>query len=262
MAADLAALSGESPFDALMGEDGRWSARDLARALAYSEFRWFESCALKAREAIATLEGDVSAGRHIDEVLTAYAAGFGKKQIKDYRLTRYGAYMALGYSTKPELKHYFAVKTREAEMRPAFDPAQLTRKQILTMALEAEERAELAIAERDEMREIVAVNEPKVAAYDAFIDDDGLLGIREVARLLRSEGFDIAEREFTWLLREWNVIDKYGTAGKAQHVEAGRMANKAIVLPNGDTRVQGKFTRKGVDYVVRKLHGRGDARRA
>lgn len=78
-----------------------WSARDIAKALGYADWRNFERCAWQGWMAIEKLEGSVRAGQHIHVEDNTYEAGFGTKKIRDYRLTRLGAYMALGYSSKP-----------------------------------------------------------------------------------------------------------------------------------------------------------------
>lgn len=88
-------------------DDGRRSARDLARAIGYARFTNFEPCVRNAQEAITELQGDVSAGEHVCPVQQHYDTGIGARPVRDYRLTRYGAYMALGYSHKPELKHSY-----------------------------------------------------------------------------------------------------------------------------------------------------------
>ena len=62
---EITAASSESPFDGLMGEDGRWSARDLQEPAGYSKWQDFESAIQRAERAITNTEGAVSAGRHV-----------------------------------------------------------------------------------------------------------------------------------------------------------------------------------------------------
>lgn len=120
-----ATASQESPFDALRltREDGAeyWSARDLQGALGYVQWRRFHDVILRAKSSarnsgVSGLDDlFANAGKEV-------VHGDGAKQIHaDVHLSRYAAYLVAmnGDPNKPEIaaaQHYFAVRTREAEL--------------------------------------------------------------------------------------------------------------------------------------------------
>lgn len=72
---------------------------------------------------------------------------------------------------------YFAFRTREAEMKPSFDPSTLTRADILQIALNADEERLALEAKNKEL-------EPKADAYDTFLDATGKYSVGAVAKML------------------------------------------------------------------------------
>lgn len=142
-----------SPFDAIKRTttDGQefWSARDLMPMLGYDRWENFSAAIDRAKIAAEVQDHNVE---NLFRGVTK--KGSGRPQ-QDYELARFACYLVAmnGDPRKPEIAaamSYFAVRTREAETAPAFDPATLTRRDILTMALEAEERAELEAARADQ----------------------------------------------------------------------------------------------------------------
>lgn len=109
----------ESPFDRLMGEDGRWSTEDLWRPGGYSQYRNFEKPIKEAIHAVEVTLGESAAQDHfaLEHIMIPVGKGAYRK-VSRYRVTRYGAYMVFGYSDKPEFKHYFATQTIQAERLP------------------------------------------------------------------------------------------------------------------------------------------------
>jgi DNA-damage-inducible protein D len=103
---------------------------------------------------------------------------------EDFHLARFAAYLVAmnGDPRKPETaaaQAYFAVRTREAETLPAFDPASLSRQEILRLALNAEEERLALEAENKALA-------PKAEAYDDFLDATGKYGVGAVAKMLGS----------------------------------------------------------------------------
>lgn len=113
-----------SPFDeiARVGSDGQpyWSARDLANALGYVQWRNFVEAIRKAREQVAS---HGSAGQdHFADASKMVGVGSGaSRTIPDVHLTRFAAYfVALNADqSKPEVKaavnYYFVGRTIQAE---------------------------------------------------------------------------------------------------------------------------------------------------
>lgn len=133
-----------SPFDVIKNtnpETGTeyWTARDLMPLMGYA--RWEDFLKVTRRAAASARNSGQQEG--FSEIAEKVPNG---RPRRDVHLTRFAAYLVAmnGDPNKPEVaaaQAYFAIKTREAETTPAFNPATLTRHDILTMAIEAEERA-------------------------------------------------------------------------------------------------------------------------
>lgn len=171
-----------SPFDAIRITtlEGReyWSARALMPLLGYEKWERFAHAITRAKIAAHNSGYDVpqnfpGAGK---------VSGTRGPAQADYHLSRYACYLIAmsGDPRKPEVAAaltYFAIKTREAETRPAFDPASLTRVEILQMAINAEQER---LALEAENRELA----PKAEAYDSFMDATGKYSVGAVAKML------------------------------------------------------------------------------
>ncbi len=97
-----------------------WSARELARVLAYSDFRNFISVINKARQACEN-SGRAAADHFVD---TTEMVGIGSgawRPIEDWSLSRYACYLVIQNADpgKPLValgQTYFAVQTRRQEL--------------------------------------------------------------------------------------------------------------------------------------------------
>jgi DNA-damage-inducible protein D len=114
----------DSPFDAIRGyrADGGeyWTARELMRWLGFSHWQTFEGVVGDAIADIELLDAG-SAIEHITQVRKSPQSG-GRDMI-DYNLSRLGCYhVALACKQRTievaAARRYFAVKTREAELKP------------------------------------------------------------------------------------------------------------------------------------------------
>lgn len=141
--------SSTSPFDSIKRTrpDGTeyWSARDLMPLMGYARWEDFLKITRRA-EASARNSGQGGFSEITEKPLD------GGRPRLDFHLTRFAAYLVAmnGDPNKPEVaaaQAYFAVQTHVAETMKS--PAELSRREILTMALEAEERAELEAARAD-----------------------------------------------------------------------------------------------------------------
>jgi hypothetical protein len=138
-----------NPFDSIrhFTDDGQeyWSARELMPLLGYKLWQRFAAVIETAKENLETL--DLPTSHHIisRDKMVERSQGGGRRQV-DYHLSRLACYhVALccdsrGNDQVKQAKHYFAVKTREAE---TIIPAQRNELEVLRLKLE------LAQAERD-----------------------------------------------------------------------------------------------------------------
>lgn len=182
MTADITSANA-SPFDAVrqVRADGSefWSARDLMPLLGYGA-DW--------RNFIAAIERAQSAADNQSLVVADLFVGVteksGGRPREDFELARFACYLVAmnGDPRKHEVaaaQAYFAIRTREAETASAFDPSQLTRQEILRIALNAEE-------ERLALENANKALTPKAEAYDSFIDATGKYSVGAVAKMLGS----------------------------------------------------------------------------
>ncbi|MGH8879532.1 MAG: hypothetical protein ACRD0P_19650 [Stackebrandtia sp.] len=119
----------DSPFDALrhVRDDGSeyWRARELMTAAGYRQWRQFDDAIQRASIAIDNTHGESSGQVHIADVRKSSAMpNGGHRDVADYELSRYGAYMTFmnGDPRKPQIsaaQSYFAVRTRQAEVTGA-----------------------------------------------------------------------------------------------------------------------------------------------
>lgn len=181
----LTPQNGDSPFDSIRKTtpEGRefWSARDLMPPFGYIEWRKFAGAIDRAK--ISAHNAGYLVADHF--VGAAKVSGSRGPAQEDYRLSRFACYLIAlnGDPRKPEIaaaQSYFVIKTREAETaKPTFDPATLTRADILQIALNAEQERLALEAKNAEL-------EPKAEAFDSFIDATGHYGIGAVAKMLGS----------------------------------------------------------------------------
>ncbi len=148
----LAVQSGNSPFDSILRYDEKgnewWSARDLQKMLGYKAWQMFDNSIQLGLENLESAVGDISAHALILEITLKH------QKAKDYRLSRIACYhiaLACDSRGKPNVKaakHYFAVKTREAEV---IIPAQNDRLRELELELQLERERNKRIDRQDSM---------------------------------------------------------------------------------------------------------------
>ncbi|MGL4617878.1 MAG: BRO family protein [Chroococcidiopsis sp.] len=152
-----AAQISDSPFDSIRRYDKKgnewWSARDLQKMLGYVKWQMFENAIEQGLENLESAVGDISNHALLLEV----SLGRTNQKGVDYRLSRIACYhiaLACDSRGKPNVKaakHYFAVKTREAEV---IIPAQSERLRELEIELKLEQERNKRIDRQDSMLKI------------------------------------------------------------------------------------------------------------
>ncbi|MFF3092297.1 phage antirepressor KilAC domain-containing protein [Streptomyces cyaneofuscatus] len=230
------------------GEE-RWSARDLQQLMGYDEWRKFDDTISRAA---ATIE---AAGMdpldHIVGAAKVMETGrWGHTKVKDYRLTRFGAYHVTlaGDGRKPEVaaaKTYFAVKTREAEL--AAKPDVGSPEGVLALAEQYLAAAKELVTTKQEL----AIAAPKAGKWDDFLNAEGLCGMTELADLLHTN-----VRTLTGWLVDIDVFRKqtsrYGggrNMPRKSYQDAGQFVVKQETK-NGFNFPTAYATARGIDLVV------------
>ncbi|WP_241595963.1 phage antirepressor KilAC domain-containing protein [Rosenbergiella epipactidis] len=101
--------------------------------------------------------------------------------------------------------------------------------------------------QKEELENKLAIAGPKANFVDHYVNATGLMGFREVAKLLK-----VKENDFRVFLMDNNIM--YKLAGKmtpySQHIDAGRFEVKTGEAGNGHAFAQAKFTPKGVEWLA------------
>ena len=146
--------------------------------------------------------------------------------------------LVAGYSV--QMRHAIVCRWQELEAAQAKPPAQLSRMEILELAMQAEQG-------RIEAEKKLALAAPKVAFVDKYVQATGLFTFREVAKLLKAN--EARFREFLIDSKVMYYLGKKLTAYKS-HEDAGRFAVKTDTAKNGHDYRQTFFTPKGVHWVA------------
>jgi prophage antirepressor-like protein len=140
-------------------------------------------------------------------------------------------------------------------------PAELSRGEILRLALAAEEEAERLRAERAELTGRVAELEPAAAAWDALASAAGDYSLRDAAAILsRDPAISTGQNRLMRSLRELRMVDAKGVP-YARHVDAGRVVERASAYTHPHSgeavlgRPQVRITVAGLRYLHPRLGG-------
>lgn len=120
--------------------------------------------------------------------------------------------------------------------------------QLPTDYLSALKALTVEVEERQKLEQTLSIAAPKAEFVDHYVTATGLMGFREVAKLLK-----VKESDFRAFLIDNDIM--YRLAGKltpySQHLDAGRFEVKTGENEaSGKAFTQAKFTPKGVEWVA------------
>ena len=222
-----------SPFDSIKRTrpDGTeyWSARDLMPLLGYDRWENFAQAIERAH-----IAAEVQ-GHYLPDLFRGVTKKGAGRPHQDFELARFACYLVAmnGDPRKAEIASamaYFAIKTREAET--AKSPAELTRREILNMALEAEDRAELEAARADKAEleakrsaQVIQIQAPMVAKAAAHSEVENAIGRQAFARQVQqfgdTRGANIKQQDV------FDLLGRHGMCVRGDRKDRGHITSQA-----------------------------------
>ena len=241
------------------------SASFTVRAMLRDGEPWFVAADVCAALGIARTDDGVSRLDDDEKDTDSIRTPGGAQQMSI--INESGLYALILGSRKPEAKPF--KKWVTAEVLPAIRKTGGYSAQPVKPAVQLPDftdPAEAAIAWAAEYRgklkaeTALALAAPKVEFVDRYVSaPTSSMGIREVVKLLKTNGHTVNEHSFTeWLVSSGYMYRKQSSrpdkTGKltpaAQHEKAGRFETKTGQGTNGHTVPVYKFTGKGVSWIV------------
>ena len=185
-------FNAQSPFDSLkrVDEHGNeyWNARELMLLLGYKTWQKFDKVIENAKENLETVTSS-SVDHIIPTVKVVKRPQGGGSNLLDYKLTRLASYhVALSCDSRGNdnvklAKHYFAMKTREAEI-------QAKPKTALELAKE-----QVKLLEQLEVQKIIIENQEKDLLRQSEVIDE-LFNYSSIIRVAKFN--NCSETNFKW----------------------------------------------------------------
>lgn len=238
------------------------------RALSVDGEPWFvakdvcDSLAIKnSRDAIARLDDD-------EKGVALTDTPGGKQRVQT--VNEPGLYTLVLSSRKPEA-HAFkrwvthevipAIRRTGGYMASVADetPEQTMARAVL-IAQETIERTNRALRrERERNAALLEQNAaltPKAQFYDNLMDSDGLLSVRDAAKILKSYDGSMSEHRLRCLLRDDGMLEKRSRKACAVAIERHYMRERTFAIPHNNGRTTfdhyGCLTPKGLDWCRRR----------
>lgn len=253
-----------SPFDPIKHEDEVgtfWSARELMAPLDYDRWERFEDCIQRAM--IAINSAGHSAPDHIRGAAKMVDVGSGaRREVRDYRLTRFGAYMVamngdIRKHAVAEAQTYFAARTHQAEVAEALAKFEIPSDFGSALRLAAEKHDALVAAERH-----VAELEGPAAQAEVFRAAEGLRAVPDIANdfkvfaASRFPGVKVRHQDV------WDHAGRLGIVIRGNTIRHNQPTADAIDSgwAHPKRHIYGTNTRGDQTAVTTRLTPRGEAR--
>jgi len=222
-------------------ENPLFCAMDLCRALGYSN----------GRDAVA---------KHVDSEDVAKRDTLTKGGTQQLTfVTESGMYALILGSKLPQARQFKHWVTSEVlpsiRKTGSYSVEQLSRKQLALMVIQAEEEKERLALENKHQAEIIEEQKPKVVFADAVIGSENNILIRDLAKLICQNGYQIGEirlyrwlRDNKYLTLENKPMQRYVEQGLF-YIEEGTHTEKGVMKSHTVTKVTGK----GQNYFINKF---------
>lgn len=232
-------------------DNPEFCAMDLCRALGYKNGRDALAKHVDAPD-VAKRDMGVVTGKKADgtDAVQMVSASFVNES---------GMYSLVLGSTLPQAKQFKRWITSEVlpsiRKTGSYSVEQLSRKQLALMVVQAEEEKERLALENKQQADQLEEQKPKVTFADAIIGSNTYIIIRDLAKLIQQNGYEIGEKR----LYQWLRDNKYLTLDNKpmqRYIEQGLFfIAEGTHSENGvmKAHMTTKVTPKGQQYFINKF---------
>ena len=219
-----------------------------------------EFCAMDLCKALGYANGRKAVKDHCDaeDVTKRYTPTNGGEQELTY-VNESGMYALILGSKLPQarpFKHWVTSDVLPSIRKTgSYSVEQLSRKQLALMVVQAEEEKERLALENKQQAEIIEEQKPKVVFANAVIGSENNVLIRDLAKLICQNGYEIGEirlyrwlRDHKYLTLENKPMQRYIEQGLF-YIEEGTHTEKGVMKSHTVTKVTGK----GQNYFINKF---------
>lgn len=232
-------------------DNPEFCAMDLCRALGYKN----------GRDALAKHVDDPDVAKRDMGVVTGKKADGtdAVQMVSASFVNESGMYSLVLGSTLPQAKQFKRWITSEVlpsiRKTGSYSVEQLSRKQLALMVVQAEEEKERLALENKQQADQLKEQKPKVSFADAIIGSNTYIIIRDLAKLIQQNGYEIGEKR----LYQWLRDNKYLTLDNKpmqRYIEQGLFfIAEGTHSENGvmKAHMTTKVTPKGQQYFINKF---------
>ena len=232
-------------------DNPEFCAMDLCRALGYKN----------GRDALAKHVDDPDVAKRDMGVVTGKKADGtdAVQMVSSSFVNESGMYSLVLGSTLPQAKQFKRWITSEVlpsiRKTGSYSVEQLSRKQLALMVVQAEEEKERLALENKQQADQLEEQKPKVTFADAIIGSNTYIIIRDLAKLIQQNGYEIGEKR----LYQWLRDNKYLTLDNKpmqRYIEQGLFfIAEGTHSENGvmKAHMTTKVTPKGQQYFINKF---------